>query len=55
MRSPGPVFDGAVPLAEMPDGYRAMDDRSALNVRITARVRGPAVRVWFLSCRVVPS
>ncbi|MEV0443775.1 alcohol dehydrogenase catalytic domain-containing protein [Streptomyces spectabilis] len=32
---PGPVFDRAVPLAEVPDGYRAMDDRSALKVRIT--------------------
>jgi threonine dehydrogenase-like Zn-dependent dehydrogenase len=32
---PGPVFNRAVPLAEVPDGYRAMDDRSALKVRIT--------------------
>ncbi|MER6159522.1 hypothetical protein ABT147_28895 [Streptomyces sp. NPDC001868] len=32
---PGPVFDRAVPLAEVPHGYRAMDDRSALKVRIT--------------------
>ncbi|MEV7891231.1 hypothetical protein ACWD3I_43570 [Streptomyces sp. NPDC002817] len=31
------------------------DDRSALNVRITARVRGPAARVWFLPLRVAPS
>lgn len=53
---PGPVFDGAVPLAEVPDGYRARDDRSALKVRITVRVRGPAAaRVWFLPCRVAPS
>lgn len=43
------------PLAEVPDGYRAMDDRSALKVRITVRVRGPAARVWFLPCRVAPS
>ncbi|MEV6506322.1 hypothetical protein AB0M61_09375 [Streptomyces sp. NPDC051642] len=50
-----PVFDGAVPLAEVPDGYRAMDDRSALKVRITVRVRGPAARVWFFPCRVAPS
>ncbi len=55
MRCPGPVFDGAVPLAEMPDGSRAMDDRSALKVRITVRLRGPAARVWFLPCRVAPS
>ena len=27
-------FDRAGPLAEVPDGYRAMDDRSALKVRI---------------------
>ncbi|MGW1888592.1 hypothetical protein [Streptomyces sp. NPDC001970] len=52
---PGPVFDGAVPLAEVPDGYRAMDDRSALKARITVRVRGPAARVSFLPCRVAPS
>ncbi|WP_405534694.1 hypothetical protein [Streptomyces sp. NBC_00075] len=52
---PGPVFDGAVSLAEVPDGYRAMDDRSALKVRITVRVRGPAARVWFLPCRLAPS
>ncbi|WP_030677533.1 zinc-dependent alcohol dehydrogenase family protein [Streptomyces sp. NRRL B-1347] len=32
---PGPVFDRTVPLDEVPDGYRAMDDRSALKVRIT--------------------
>ncbi|MEU9959727.1 hypothetical protein [Streptomyces sp. NPDC050982] len=33
--NPGPVFDRANPLAEVPDGYRAMDDRSVLRVRIT--------------------
>ncbi|WP_436846620.1 hypothetical protein [Streptomyces niveus] len=32
---PGPVFDGAVRLAEVPDGCPAMDDGSALKVRIT--------------------
>ncbi|MFJ2828386.1 hypothetical protein ACIPC1_12430 [Streptomyces sp. NPDC087263] len=31
---PEPVFDRAVPLAEGPDGYRAMDDRSAPKTRI---------------------
>ncbi|MFR9673279.1 zinc-dependent alcohol dehydrogenase family protein [Streptomyces sp. TR06-5] len=31
---PGPVFDRTVGLDEVPDGYRAMDDRSALKVRI---------------------
>ncbi len=31
----GPVFDHAVPLAEVPDGHRAMDHRSALKVRVT--------------------
>ncbi|CAM5407930.1 hypothetical protein SALBM311S_04484 [Streptomyces alboniger] len=40
-----PVFDRAVPLAEVPDGYRAMDDRSALKVRITCRARGSAARM----------
>ncbi|GAB2988768.1 hypothetical protein GCM10023080_063020 [Streptomyces pseudoechinosporeus] len=52
---PGPLFDGAVPLAEVPDAYRAMDDRSALKVRITDRARGPEARVWFLPCRAAPS
>ncbi|MFE2297102.1 hypothetical protein ACFXAW_02785 [Streptomyces sp. NPDC059445] len=32
---PGPVFDYAVSLAEVPDGPRAMDHRSALKVRVT--------------------
>jgi len=32
---PGPVFDRVVPPADVPDGYRAMDDRSSLKVRIT--------------------
>ncbi|WP_424214429.1 zinc-dependent alcohol dehydrogenase family protein [Streptomyces sp. BI20] len=32
---PAPVFDRAVTLAEVPEGYRAMDDRSALKVLIT--------------------
>jgi hypothetical protein len=27
--------DNAVPLAEVPDGHRAMDHRSALKVRVT--------------------
>ncbi|MFV5998575.1 hypothetical protein ACNPQM_41070 [Streptomyces sp. NPDC056231] len=27
--------DNAVPLAEAPDGHRAMDHRSALKVRVT--------------------
>ncbi|MFE2526416.1 zinc-dependent alcohol dehydrogenase family protein [Streptomyces sp. NPDC059382] len=31
---PSPVFDRAVSLDEVPDGYRAMDDRSALKVLI---------------------
>ncbi|MFI7353129.1 zinc-dependent alcohol dehydrogenase family protein [Streptomyces avidinii] len=31
---PAPVFDRAVSLDEVPDGYRAMDDRSALKVMI---------------------
>ena len=34
-RNPRPAFDRAYPLAEAPDGYRALDDRSALAVRIT--------------------
>ncbi|MBB5934137.1 hypothetical protein [Streptomyces zagrosensis] len=32
---PGPVFDHAVLLAEVPDGHRAMDHRSALRVYVT--------------------
>ncbi|PYC65742.1 IMP dehydrogenase [Streptomyces tateyamensis] len=32
--TPGLVFDRTVSLAEVPEGYRAMDDRSALKVRI---------------------
>ncbi|MEU0698736.1 hypothetical protein ABZ349_32885 [Streptomyces niveus] len=32
---PGTVFDGAVRVAEVPDGCRAMDDQSALKVRIS--------------------
>ncbi|WP_432041970.1 zinc-dependent alcohol dehydrogenase family protein [Streptomyces cadmiisoli] len=32
---PSPVFDRTVDLDGVPDGYRAMDDRSALKVRIT--------------------
>ncbi|MFE0465363.1 IMP dehydrogenase, partial [Kitasatospora sp. NPDC058965] len=32
---PGLVFDRTVSLAEVPEGYRAMDDRSALKVRIS--------------------
>ncbi|GHB35171.1 IMP dehydrogenase [Streptomyces cirratus] len=32
---PAPVFDQAVALDQVPDGYRAMDDRSALKVLIT--------------------
>ncbi|SCG42371.1 zinc-dependent alcohol dehydrogenase family protein [Micromonospora humi] len=32
---PSPVFDRSVPLDGVPDGYRAMDDRSALKVRVT--------------------
>ncbi|MER5485458.1 zinc-dependent alcohol dehydrogenase family protein [Streptomyces sp. NPDC002812] len=31
---PSPVFDRSVTLDEVPDGYRAMDDRSALKVMI---------------------
>ncbi|GHJ39041.1 hypothetical protein Sm713_46500 [Streptomyces sp. TS71-3] len=31
---PGPLFDHTVGLNGVPDGYRAMDDRSALKVRI---------------------
>lgn len=31
---PSPVFDRAVTLDEVPEGYRAMDDRSALKVMI---------------------
>ncbi len=31
---PAPVFDRTVSLDEVPDGYRAMDDRSALKVMI---------------------
>ncbi|KQV03251.1 MULTISPECIES: zinc-dependent alcohol dehydrogenase family protein [unclassified Kitasatospora] len=33
--NPGLVFDRTVDLDGVPDGYRAMDDRSALKVRIT--------------------
>ncbi|MFI5980916.1 zinc-dependent alcohol dehydrogenase family protein [Streptomyces sp. NPDC051555] len=33
---PAPVFDRTVALDEVPDGYRAMDDRSALKVMIKA-------------------
>jgi threonine dehydrogenase-like Zn-dependent dehydrogenase len=32
--NPGLVFDTEIPLAETPDGYRAMDDRTALKVLI---------------------
>jgi hypothetical protein len=32
---PSPVFDQTVPLDEVPDGYRAMDERTALKVRIS--------------------
>ncbi|MFI5835592.1 zinc-dependent alcohol dehydrogenase family protein [Micromonospora sp. NPDC051300] len=32
---PSPVFDRSVSLDGVPDGYRAMDDRSALKVRVT--------------------
>ncbi|WP_392666800.1 hypothetical protein [Streptomyces sp. LN785] len=52
---PGPVFDHAVPLAEVPDGHRAMDHRSALKVRVTYLSAGPTARVWFLPCRAGPS
>lgn len=33
--NPGRVFDRTVTLEEVPDGYRAMDDRSALKVIVT--------------------
>ena len=32
---PSPVFDREVGLDGVPDGYRMMDDRSALKVRVT--------------------
>ncbi|WP_410814948.1 zinc-dependent alcohol dehydrogenase family protein [Micromonospora sp. 067-2] len=32
---PSPIFDRSVSLDEVPDGYRAMDDRSAVKIRIT--------------------
>ncbi|MFJ8472355.1 hypothetical protein [Kitasatospora sp. NPDC094011] len=32
---PGLVFDRTVDLDGVPDGYRAMDERTALKVRIT--------------------
>ncbi|HUG83133.1 MAG TPA: alcohol dehydrogenase catalytic domain-containing protein [Euzebya sp.] len=32
---PGRVFDRSVPLDEVPDGYRAMDDREALKVLVS--------------------
>ncbi|MFE9247337.1 zinc-dependent alcohol dehydrogenase family protein [Streptomyces sp. NPDC007088] len=32
---PSPVFDRAVPLDEVPEGYRAMDERTALKVLVT--------------------
>ncbi|SCL29018.1 hypothetical protein GA0070624_3803 [Micromonospora rhizosphaerae] len=32
---PSPVFDRSVSLEQVPDGYRAMDERTALKVRIT--------------------
>lgn len=32
---PSPVFDRSVTLDQVPDGYRAMDERTALKVRIT--------------------
>lgn len=32
---PSPVFDASVGLAGVPDGYRAMDERTALKVKIT--------------------
>ncbi|MEU1194186.1 hypothetical protein [Streptomyces sp. NPDC005859] len=28
-------FDRAIPVAELPDGYRAMADRSSLKVRVS--------------------
>jgi threonine dehydrogenase-like Zn-dependent dehydrogenase len=31
---PGRVFDRLVPLDEVPDGYRAMDDREAIKVMV---------------------
>ena len=31
---PGRVFDRTVPLDEMPDGYRAMDEREAIKVMV---------------------
>ena len=31
---PGRVFDRVVPLDEVPDGYRAMNDREAIKVMI---------------------
>jgi len=34
-RHPAPVFDASVDLDGVPDGYRAMDERTALKVRIT--------------------
>jgi threonine dehydrogenase-like Zn-dependent dehydrogenase len=32
---PGRVFDRTIGLDEVPDGYRAMDDREALKVLVT--------------------
>ncbi|GAA3779873.1 zinc-dependent alcohol dehydrogenase family protein [Micromonospora maritima] len=32
---PSPVFDRSVPLSGVPEGYRAMDERTALKVRVT--------------------
>ncbi|SBT66945.1 Threonine dehydrogenase [Micromonospora sediminicola] len=32
---PAPVFDRSVPLSGVPEGYRAMDERTALKVRVT--------------------
>ncbi|MFI7213514.1 zinc-dependent alcohol dehydrogenase family protein [Micromonospora maritima] len=32
---PSPVFDRSVPLDGVPEGYRAMDERTALKVRVT--------------------
>jgi threonine dehydrogenase-like Zn-dependent dehydrogenase len=32
---PSPVFDLSVPLDGVPEGYRAMDERTALKVRVT--------------------
>ena len=31
---PGKVFDRTIDLADVPDGYRAMDDREALKVLV---------------------